>query len=1111
MPIPLLPSLKEENKIAITKRGEWISNSQNTLANLVDSLKVAANSESQISSIPDVWARPALYEIILLNDKHPLHEKYKQEWRGILAIMALRKLRNFDGIQLQTVDLPEAGKIKDSDPAFLKVVARSLPDTYKKEQNDQTLKAGQSAKIQIITYGHIPLAISWPSILLCPALNLEENRIRDVAWWKQDGINNPLPDLSSDEKNSLYSWIENVINNIQDNDQLMKLLVPYRDDIKRDLGENFVPGYQLNSRAGSSLGITGACSVIDAPIIGIADDSFLDKSNVHLIKRKKSGAKELLILSMDIEKQWNMNASDIIVGGYVTAGAVLPKATGVILDKQRLGDVDLTEYHAEVRMADEFFTDKLAVIYLGINAFPNALNNKVLEYNGAKINVVLPIKKELLNYLDGAYIAKHVSITVVNDGIEAVLELPVSGINGKEKFLIAKKIYKIDSENSEIVEYDTVPLIQVWPNFIFAEADKWKAYYTYYDGCDQYTFYATPVWNQNEKRFIQRHVTDAEIRRGDVFPEAFACAAPVERNSGAEEFLDLGLILLKMPEPQISNSPNKTCKIGIDFGTTNTIAYIAINNDTPEVIQFKDRMFYVANNDPEGLNAIGRQSLRQNFISPSDQPNGSSTSIKTMFHTHYGRLNGDIDQTLFRGNIYYLDDSNNISDDKSILESIHTDDMKWGEAEGIENMQGFLMQLCVQCMAEAVCSGANNVEWTYSYPSSFSKARIRQYQNNWKGRIFKEIQKISSVSVTSPQSQTESDSIAEYFVEDMGATIKRGIICLDIGGGSTDIAVWQGNENTIQNQASLRFAGRNILNDYLWNRQKNSCFLFAQLKNSDAKFNGQLDKLSAVRNKHEFDLQLEAILKYYEQSIFEALPSKCCTADIAAMIRDISFALSGIFFYAGILTGYLRKTGAYKEQELLPNCYVGGNASKLLDWAAEGQFDKDSMINDVFKACFMQGVGVAQTDATYGKVFDIIKTNHPKQEVAYGLVCDSLSGENKKAANSDVIAGEKFIVEKNEHVDADVITAEDILGTVQIDRTCPPVFNKFLKTFNHEMKSMGYETIRLGDKDFINICSTVNQNLVDKCNKANGDEDEIELEPLFIMILKIVFEYLSKK
>ena len=97
MPIPLLPSLKESNKIAITKRGEWMSDAQTNLGNLADDLKVTAGVKSDISSIPDLWARPSMYELVLYDENHHLHKRFLDEWRGVLAILALREMRTLEG------------------------------------------------------------------------------------------------------------------------------------------------------------------------------------------------------------------------------------------------------------------------------------------------------------------------------------------------------------------------------------------------------------------------------------------------------------------------------------------------------------------------------------------------------------------------------------------------------------------------------------------------------------------------------------------------------------------------------------------------------------------------------------------------------------------------------------------------------------------------------------------------------------------------------------------------------------------------------------------------------------------------------------------------------
>ena len=1126
MPIPLLPALKDatsENKIAINERGEWSEGAQNTLSNLVDSLKVAVGKESNISSIPDVWARPALYEAVLTNEKHPLHEKYKQEWRGVLAIIALRKLRNFSDVQVESVDIPKkdkTGNYPGSTPAFLKVISRSIPGSFLREgKKDPTTKTGCVAKVQILSINGYPLAMMWPSILFCPALNLENHQVIDVPWWKLDGIGNPLPDLSDDEKNALVVWLTNIINNPSiENDKLIGLLTSYRDDIEESLGDNLNKDYKISQ--GASLGITGSCALIDSPIAGSMDDrdSFLKKSNVRLVKRKQGITKEILLMAPDIDQQWNMNPADIVIGGSVTASAV-PFRTGVIMDTATLNDIDLAQFDTEYRMVDSFFTDKIAVIYLGINAFPNVINNKVLTFNGEKVNIILPLKRELLDYFEAEYLAKHVHVAMVDGGIQVDLELPVNSVDDKEKFLAAHKIYHTDLDSDEIVEYTDVPILQIWPNFILSKKENWRAYFTYFDPCDvqDKTFYAQPSWGEdNQPRPIQRNGKNAEIRRGPEFPEAFLCSYQFESNSGVEDSRELGLLLLNKPQPLIVNQAVKSCKIGIDFGTTNTIAYMMLGNNKPKPIIFENRMFYVTNNqapqgDDNGLNQNSQSVLRQYFMSTKAQPyfadkkeQVANPFIKTMFHTYNGDFDGNIDQTLFLGNIYYLDGAKNIQDDS--MDNIHTNEMKWGNEEEVDNMVGFLMELCTQALAEAVVQGANRIQWFYSYPTSFTGKQLRISRNNWRS-VFDEMEKATDVALDDSTSQSESNSIAEYFISDMKAHPKNGIVCMDIGGGSTDIAVWQGKTGENQKQTSLRFAGRDILNNYLWKKKEHGKDILSSLKRANQEFNDLVDRLNKIEEKQPFDMQLEAILRYHGSEIFSLLPKVMFkNKDIENTIRDISFALSGIFFYAGVLIGYMRKTGKYTELRALPDCYVGGNASRLLDWAGGGRFSNEDA--DLLKKCFMAGIDMEETDAEYKKIFKINKTNRPKQEVAYGLVCDAEI--ESQDSEDEVISGEKFTVEESdEKINTDIITAAEMMKVVQVDDEDLPYFKKFLEVFNKQIKGM-YDPITFDEDGLFEISKQVNQILNDRCADAE-DEDDVILEPIFIVVLKTAYEYLAEQ
>lgn len=1130
MAFPLLPSLVADPKVAIPQSGEWTKpNAQNTLTGLVDSLKVAANKYSNISSIPDVWAHPILMRSILSDDQHPQYGRYVAEWRGLLAIMALRKMRGLSKLQVVSIEIPTADKLQDDAPEFLKVLVRSIPLEYLQMQNDGTIKdkPGIQAKIQLLTYDNHPLGIFWPSILICPALGLEKYQPHDIAWWGNDGLMDPISSLSNDEKNSLHAWLQNVINSISDNNNaLMKLLTAFRDDLKQSLAVDF-KDTAFQGQAGKGLGVTGACAIIDIPIEGIVDDTFLEKSQVLLTNRRGNDSlPNLLIVTPDLDQQWNVSASQIIVGGYLNASTCLNKGTGLILDHFHVGDVDLSDYHAEIHMANEFFTDKVTIFYLPYNAFPTVMENKVYPYGQASVNIILPIRKWLLDYLEPEFIAKNTKIAVINQDIEVTLSLPVSGPDGKGKMLVTKKIYKAaqpkannlnNDEKKEILDYDSVPLIQVWPNIRMREPNAWKAYYTYFDlGDSTIPFHASPLFKQETPQSMKLpDNTSAEICKGTSFPEAFVCENRFKDLYGKEVSEEIGLLLLDQNKVQEVSAHNVNCKIGIDFGTTNTTAYMYVDNEQPHLIQFKNHKYYVTlTADGESITGYDRNSVRKNFISEQEQPGSNQGSIKTMYHANPQSQKAD---PFFSGNIYYLDQSKNIDADRSIMGNVKTTEMKWDKVNGRIYMQGFLMQFCLQCMVEAVIAGASTLEWLYSYPKAFSITQRQQYKMTWHTIYTETISTACTLHSSESGSLSESESVAEYFKKDMQASTARGIICMDIGGGTTDIAIWQGSKDALLNQTSIRFAGRNILNDYLWNRKQNGHLMLSKLKNGNSEFINMLDSLENEESKHGFDLKLEALLRDYEADIFSSLPTKSADTEIALLIRDITFALAGIFFYSGMLVGHLLKAGKYDMTKLLPNCYVGGNASKLLNWAADGEFSSDSLIAAVFKECMYRGILYEEKQENVDDDFDIYMTDYPKQEVAYGLVTSTRASGNKIKINlsgntNDVclLAGEKFAVDATEQP-SEIVSAEDFLAGVHIDNKKPEVFDQFVSLFNNIMQNIEWSPVVFEKGDFINICTNVNQDLSDMKQASGGNTKNINTEPIFILVLKEAYQYLSKK
>lgn len=1133
---PLLPSLNEHSNIAINQSGQWITGLQNTLSGLVDSLKVGTNKKTDISSIPDIWARPILVRSILNDVTHPQHKRYVGEWRGLLAILAFRRTRGFKQIKLMSVEIPTIDALRDNDPEFLKVLARSMPVDYLKMQNDETIKgkAGVQAKVQLLVYDDRPIGIFWPSILICPALDLElaidALPAHDIAWWNYDGIKDPIEYLSKEENNSLHQWLQNIIDDdsIFGNEELFRLLCSFRDDIKRGLRSDFgdTTPYKASS---SGLGITGLCSVVDSPLEGILDAIFLTKSHVVLRScRGKENLKNMLIVASDLDQQWHVSDSEIIIGGFVNASAYLHKGTGMIADHKRLGDIDLSTYNAEIHMADEFFTDKIAVCApFEYNVFPNVMGNRIYHYGQVKANIILPIRKTLLDYLEPEYIAQHTHIEIEGEDITVTLDLPVSGMEGRRNIITAKKTYRALSEaeraenvNEEILLYDSIPLVQVWPNIRTNNPEDWKLYEVYVDPGAMEVFNTIPIFPTESSESIIRPGTNAEIYKGTSFPEAFVCEHITKtwfsQDGRSEITEEVGLLLLDQRKLNVISPQNFVCKIGVDFGTTNTTAYMKMENEEPMPIRFKNHKYHVTYTaGSEKLTEIDLGSLRRYFIPEEEQPSKDQYSIKTMYHANMEKNEAS---PLFSGNIYYLENSSNFDDDHKIIGNIKTTDMKWDDVNGRLYMEGFLMQLALQCMIEAAVLGAGRIEWFYSYPKAFSIKQQADYLKTW-SKIYNETIKKTCprlIGSGKPARLSESESVAEYFKKELQAATDRGIVCMDIGGGSTDIAVWQGSEDTLRNQTSIRFAGRDILNNFLWNYKEKSPTILSKLKNDNAAFSKMLKNLTEEKSRPKFDLKIEALLRYYENDIFKVLPSREADHEVGRLIRDISFALSGLFFYCGMLIGHLRVTGQYDKSRLLPNCYVGGNASKLLHWAAGGDFTTNIIIAEIFKRCWVEGVKTIDTDFTQekGLKFNINISKHPKQEVARGLVIDNDMSEQSLNfdidANSDIslFAGEVFMV--NNEIKSNLIEASDLLSGVRIHDERPEVFETFITLFNRIMKPMGFATVELDSEDMATICTNVNQTLSNIRKKANGSKESVNLEPIFILVLKEACSYLSE-
>ena len=98
MPNPLLPRLIANNQVTtFGHAGRWEKRESAELERISEGLDVADTkiASAEVDSIPSMWARPLLFEMALYDTRHPMHRRILGEWRGMLALLALKEWSDF--------------------------------------------------------------------------------------------------------------------------------------------------------------------------------------------------------------------------------------------------------------------------------------------------------------------------------------------------------------------------------------------------------------------------------------------------------------------------------------------------------------------------------------------------------------------------------------------------------------------------------------------------------------------------------------------------------------------------------------------------------------------------------------------------------------------------------------------------------------------------------------------------------------------------------------------------------------------------------------------------------------------------------------------------------
>jgi hypothetical protein len=1076
----ILPKLKTDSDVRPSdKAGKWDQQLPTAFQNVASSLDYKSPGQvKSVSSVPTMWARPMSMEMALHNKAYPIREQLIEQWRGMLAAIALAEVRRLP-LQAKLVDLGEL-RLKES---FARSLYELLPDPVYKLYNLDGKNPWQ--EVYVFLWDGNPVGMTTPSTLVVPS---EEGKWRGLPWWNSQDLRLESPNnyLNASEKALLWRWLENLRNELYEPnykgapaaiDMIGGLLNEFRDSLgthkEQQLNLTNNPQYLSNNPQFFGVPINrGVLSAINRPV-----KAQPKASCVRLVPSVEKGkvTPELIIIDPDIAQAWGETPQNIWVYEDQTLAA---------LNTDDLRNKEIIWPNVQWLESKDLFLPNLTFIDLP-DALPGAAfpHGTQINFNGQIITPLIPLNPILLKHLTPEDLIKKVQLKLINGGegtlVRVILDLPLSGVKNNDKQPQNYRIFK-DYPLKEENALSELPVLEVWPNF---RVQGWKEYYAfYYDielGDD--TFQVS-LPDAQEPHLFQDNGGSYQITRLEEFPSHIIC-----QNSLRET---IGLILLKTPE---KIQPTGSWTVGVDFGTSFTNVYVNSRNGTVEPLPLQNLNLKVTDVQIDTrAPVLFEYFITENFI-PLDKPLPLS-SVLTTRGSKPGISLGK-ERPIYDGRIY-VPDRSRFNPEAGWIET----DLKW---KSLVSNRLFIKHLALHIAALAAKKGVSKIQWSLSYPSAFSNGDKTRYAQTWND-LARELQPRTGIQYFCPELnnldyfRTESLAIAQYFADQEDHNLVNAV-CIDLGGGTSDISVWQ--DNNLIHQCSVQLAGRDLFSQFL---ELNPKFLEQRLEEKP----GDWQKLE----QGNFNAKLDVFLRFEGDNwLKNKRPFVEEEADFQGLLRLMAIGFGGLYYYVGTILGVLYDEKKYSKNEITP-VYMGGNGSRLLHWLAiGGQFDRNCEVNLLLSRMLSEGSGFPDSE-------EITRLSEkPKDEVACGLVRSrtKLTGLNRR--NEDpLISGEDCEVNGRPISSRERLKLEGDIEEFNISEELVQLRNFFDK-FNLALKELRIDG--LTPLPGYQLESDANERLWRETHREikrvlltiKGDANKIRPEAPFILGLKALMRVLGKQ
>lgn len=1004
-----LPEL-EANIPVPKENAHWFNNDRKIILGISDGILVDEKAVTKgISSIPDIWARPLLFQsAIRPNSKHPLRKKCIQEWRGLMSILALHRIKQ----ELSELEIVAVPLDTETFSTALKHLAPSPVQLEREMKYDWT-------NVLMIRFKNVPVGAFSPTTLVYTAVDYN-HKLKDKPFsfkdaegylappaTREDGLEylgewlynlqqrlkpifygeqqNPDHQIVGNINDLLDEWLKEIRQtlNLEENDPIDVRTHKVSEDATDVKGvANYLRSYRVYERLLHPLKKDEAAQ--DILISDLLLRSARNKDRKIVVITEKALSSQVNIWN---ERRPNSLGTDAkkIIETFFNA------ESGTLIGNQNIGK----EGGLWIRPEQYFLSPILLKSKHG-----GTLNEREKDLN-INENYLLPFKKEILDFFSPADIKNKLNPSYRIDGSNVKFSFTLSA--GDVIYKIEKNYTpKITHEGDGEIWETEVPVIEIFPDYL---GENWRRYYLFQGMAEH--FFVNPLTEQRQAAIDYRerdYTAEDDPQKARIYEISGDNSFPEALELTNEKAAPLGLVLLSKKE-HVQGLKHKWT-IGVDFGTSNTNVYKNRGAaDTAERWMYNFPEYYrsITNSRKET-----RDKILEEYFFPTRAVNLPIPSTLKIYNL--AKKDAMVLDYFIYYPVKYKFPENVLSD------------IKWNEA-GERKTEYFLESLLFLLLIEVVKDGVAEANLACSYPKAFSATNISVFQREWEA-VFDKLLKPDKdnaqrilnihsgvaadneikISIKKPLFRTEGIAAGEYFASELTipkieerANKEIAAICLDVGGGTTDISIWY--LNNIEFDASVLLAGRQIANLLQINGRVRE-LLFSK----DAAI-----ALEEKKNESSyFSARLNLILKNEEERIQELLVKHANNKDIQWLRQIIALEFGALAFYAAqVCVSTNEKVGGLLSRIADDgiNLHWGGNAAKLINWIDFGKYNRDGIaskiLNGVFFNC-LNDKSLAERAIKPKALMQLQSPGH-KSEAAGGLVVMELENAYGLAGTPSLI------------------------------------------------------------------------------------------------------------